>query len=315
MCTSHLISPSFVTLYTAGLLRLPTMQASWLAIPVLLFSILILVCTELAQPPANLKPKVFVIGFSKTGTTSFGDALAQIGYKRLGWKDIRSRHMVHSYVNGEYEPLIEQTRFYDAFEDLPWPHLYREMAEMYPDSKFILSLRKDDATWLKSMRRHVGRGKWIGYSHFYGAVTFDGNEETIRQSYTNHTARVREYFAETPERYLELTVDDGDVNWSKLCGFVGCPGGVVPDTPFPRSNAASTWRDGSVDVIGWLHWMWGWTITRIEEITTYLYYEKKQPSARVVLSFVWRTVDTIEMACSEMYYKHITQPAQAMASS
>jgi hypothetical protein len=161
----------------------------------------------------------------------------------------------------------------------------------------------------------VGRGKWIGYSHFYGAVTFDGNEETIRQSYTNHTARVREYFAETPERYLELTVDDGDVNWSKLCGFVGCPGGVVPDTPFPRSNAASTWRDGSVDVIGWLHWMWGWTITRIEEITTYLYYEKKQPSARAVLSFVWRTVDTIEMACSEMYYKHITQPAQAMASS
>jgi hypothetical protein len=108
------------------------MQASWLAIPVLLFSILILVCTELAQPPTNLKPKVFVIGFSKTGTTSFGDALAQIGYKRLGWKDIRSRHMVHSYVNGEYDPLIEQTRFYDAFEDLPWPHLYRcNLAQVY----------------------------------------------------------------------------------------------------------------------------------------------------------------------------------------
>jgi hypothetical protein len=217
------------------------MQASWLAIPILLFSIIVLICTEIAQPSPDLKPKVFVIGFSKTGTTSFGDALAHIGYKRLGWKDIRSRHMVHSYVNGEYEPLIQQTRFYDAFEDLPWPHLYREMATMYPDSKFILSLRKDDATWLKSMRRHVGRGQWIGYSYFYGAVTFDGNEETIRQSYTNHTARARDFFADMPERYLELTVDDGDANWPLLCDFVGCPGGVVPKTPFPSSNAASTW--------------------------------------------------------------------------
>jgi hypothetical protein len=89
---------------------------------------------------------------------------------------------------------------------------------------------------------------------------------------------------------------------------------VVPTTPFPRSNTAAHWRDGSIDVIGWLHWCWGWTITRLEEITSYLYYEKKQPSARAVLSFIWRTIDTIEMACSELWYKYLTEHVPALRS-
>lgn len=291
-----------------------TMQAYILGFPLVLLAAILLTCTEIAQPPAHLKPKVFVIGLSKTGTTSFGNALQILGYKKLGWKDIRSRHLVHSYVNNELGPIIDQTKYYDAFEDLPWPRLYQQMAEMYPDSKFILSLRKDDETWLNSMRRHVMRGRWIPYTHFYGADTFQGNEITILQSYQNHTQAVRDFFRDKPDRYLELKVDDGDANWEPLCNFLGCAGDIVPASAFPKSNTAADWYDG-FGILDWGHWFWGWSITRLEEKSAYWFYEKQQPSAKAVLSLIWSSVNVIEQACSEVYYRlavaHVEQPAVA----
>ncbi|KAF2773960.1 hypothetical protein EJ03DRAFT_251458, partial [Teratosphaeria nubilosa] len=211
-------------------------------------------------------PKIFVLGLSKTGTTSIGDALALLGYKRLGWKDIRSRHLVHTWANGDHSALITQTRYFDAFEDLPWPFMYQEMAEMYPDAKFLLSLRKDDETWLRSMRRHVGRGEWQPYSYFYGTTQVEGNEETVLNSYRNHTENVRAYFRDQPHRYAELNIDHGDPNWDVLCRLADCPDGRVPSVPFPRSNTAANWSNGPV--VDRLHFLWSWTITRIEEFSS-----------------------------------------------
>lgn len=71
------------------------------------------------RAPRNLHSKIFIIGLSKTGTTSLGDAFSILGYKRLGWKEIRSRELVHTWYNKDLGPLIEQTRYYDIFEDLP----------------------------------------------------------------------------------------------------------------------------------------------------------------------------------------------------
>jgi hypothetical protein len=277
-------------------------NASIPGLAVLLIAILLLTCNEVAQPSPRLKSKVFVIGLSKTGTTSFGNALEVLGYKKLGWKDIRSRHLVHCYVNDDLGPVIEQTKYYDAFEDLPWARLYRQMSELYPDSKFILSLRKDDETWSNSMRRHVKRGRWLPYTHFYGADTWEGNEATILQSYQNHTQNVREFFKDKPHRYLELKIDDGDANWAPLCRFLECPGGITPSQSFPKKNTAAHWHDGN-GILAWLHWFWGWTLARLEEHTAYWFYERREPSVRAILSLIWRTVDLIDQACSEIYYK------------
>jgi hypothetical protein len=69
------------------------------ALALLLALLLSHISYQLAQPPPGLKPKIFVIGLSKTGTTSIGDALEMLGYRRLGWRDIRSQHMVHTWVS------------------------------------------------------------------------------------------------------------------------------------------------------------------------------------------------------------------------
>lgn len=269
--------------------------------PLIISALILLAANQIAQPRELLKPKIFIIGLSKTGTTSIGDALALLGYKRLGWKDIRSRHLVHTWANGDYDALIDQTRYFDAFEDLPWPFMYRQMAEMYPDATFVLSLRKDEQTWLRSMRRHVGRGSWQPYSYFYGTTEVDGNEEIVLQSYRNHTDSVRMYFQDQPHRYAELNIDDGDMNWEVLCKFAQCPEGRVPSLGFPRSNTAAHWSNGAL--VDNLHFLWSWSVTRIEELSASSYYRGGWPAVNVLLGICWNVVSIIEQACSELYYK------------
>lgn len=280
---------------------------SWIriALPVLL-SALFLAAYQFAQPPApeSLKPKVFVLGLSKTGTTSIGDALERLGYRRLGWRDIRSRHMVHTWANGETEPLRDLSKFYDAFEDLPWPFMYQEMAEMYPDARFVLSLRKDEATWLRSMRAHVGRGKWLPYAYFYGADTVEGNEEIIVSSYRNHTEKIRDYFKDKPSRYIELNIDNGDINWDALCRIAQCPGGNAPSIGFPRSNTVASWNMGVV--VNNLQWWWGWIVTRTEEHASHYYYHSEQTSWKPALSACWSTFDFAERVFTELYFRVVS---------
>ncbi|TKA40311.1 hypothetical protein B0A54_10917 [Friedmanniomyces endolithicus] len=280
-------------------------------IPLLLSCLLLLAARLIAQPPSSLRPKIFVIGLSKTGTSSIGDALALLRYKRLGWKDIRSRHLVHTWANGDFRALINQTRYFDAFEDLPWPFMYQQMAEMYPDAKFVLSLRRDERVWLESMRRHVGRGSWQAYGYFYGATEVEGHEETVVQSYRNHTENVRAYFRDRPERYAELVIDDGDLNWEVLCRMADCAGGRVPSIPFPKSNTAAHWQQGSV--VGNLHVMWGWFVTRVEEMSAESYYKGGWAVVNGSLDVCWSLVSVIEQACSELYYKAMIATAEPLA--
>ncbi|KAK4548606.1 hypothetical protein LTR36_009516 [Oleoguttula mirabilis] len=266
----------------------------------ILSALVLFAANHIAQPLETLRPKIFVIGLSKTGTTSIGDALALLGYKRLGWKDIRSRHLVHTWANGDYGALIDQTRYFDAFEDLPWPFMYRQMAEMYPDAKFLLSLRKDEQTWLRSMRRHVGRGPWQPYSYFYGATQVDGNEEAVLNAYRNHTDSVRAYFRELPHRYAEINIDEGDMKWEVLCKLAGCPEGRVPSVGFPKSNTAAHWSNGVI--ADNLHRFWSRSISGIEELSSSSYYRGGWHSVNIVLAVCWSVVSVIEQACSELYF-------------
>ncbi|USW48741.1 hypothetical protein Slin15195_G020600 [Septoria linicola] len=267
-----------------------------------LIAIFALAVYQLAQPPETLNPKVFVLGFSKTGTTSIGDALERLGYRRLGWRDVRSRHMVYTWAHdGDLTTLVEQTRNYDAFEDLPWPMVYKEMSELYPDAKFVLSLRKDEETWLKSMKRHMGRGEWLPYEWFYGATKFQGNEDIIRESYANHTRDVREYFKDKQDKYMEMSIDDGDVNWDVLCQIAQCPGGRVPSISFPKSNPASSWDMGTIQNA--VRFCWGWSVTRTEEQVAKWYYERDVKALKPVFNALWRLYDFVERAYTELEFK------------
>jgi hypothetical protein len=276
----------------------------------LTLSAIYLLSLQIAQPSTTLRPKIFVLGLSKTGTTSVGNALALLGYKRLGWKDIRSRSLVQTYLHGDLSALVEQTQYFDAFEDLPWPFVYREMAELYPDAKFILTLRRDEETWIRSLRRHMGRGDWGPAEAFYGAQRVEGNEEAVLGVYRNHSKSVRNYFERMPERYAELVVDDGDKNWEVLCRVALCPGSIAPTVGFPRSNTAEHWHDGTF--VAMLHRLWGWTVTRIEDLTATVYYELQWPVVNRLLELVWHYISVVELAVCQFYFTYVVQQEQLL---
>lgn len=193
------------------------------------------------------RPKVFIIGLSKTGTTSLGDALELLSYRRTGWEDIRSRFLFRAYTRGDITFLMDHTFDSDAFEDLPWSLVYREMASLYPDAKFILTLRKSEDAWLKSIKRHTKDRKWDGHKIVYGGEEATGNEGAYLDAYRNHTESVREFFASPGQewRLLEFVINQPDISrgekWSRLCEFLDLSESMTITTrklDFPHSNAA-----------------------------------------------------------------------------
>jgi hypothetical protein len=227
------------------------------------------------------RPKIFVIGLNKTGTTSLGDALSYLGFLRLGWNEFLSRKLFHDYFSNDSAnlgPMIEWTRIYDAFEDFPWPLVYEEMATLYPDAKFILSVRKDEEAWFKSIANHTERRHWVGHEMIYGAlVATEESKERYIAKYREHNEKVREYFATQPERFMEICLDEGDDHWERLCTFLSV--GDVPTVPFPKSNPKEAFWN--VDHIGFFR-AWDRFADWLERsMISWWYYSNNAPVRRI----------------------------------
>jgi hypothetical protein len=186
----------------------------------------------LLSPVGERMQKVFCIGFHKTGTTSMRDALALLGYRVTG-------------PNGLYDPEIAikldalvdtLSESFDAFQDNPWPLVYRRMDEKYPDAKFILTVRDPDR-WSASVVRHFQQQETPMRALIYGgdAATPTGNEAHYIAVMTRHNAEVLEYFRDRPGKLLVMDLSRGH-GWRELCAFLGLD---VPDAPFPHANAAN----------------------------------------------------------------------------
>lgn len=175
--------------------------------------------------------KVFVVGFHKTGTSSLEAALRQLGYRVTGPNRVRNRHIARTYR----QVTARLSQRYDAFQDNPWPLVYREMDAMWPGAKFILTTRDHDA-WIRSALRQFAHRSTPMRELIYGPGkgSPQGNEAHYVAVLQAHEAAVRAYFADRERDFLEMDITRGD-GWDKLCRFLDRP---VPDQPFPRVNSA-----------------------------------------------------------------------------
>lgn len=179
-----------------------------------------------------MQPKVFCIGFHKTGTTSLELALKKLGYRvkgSFGTKDPDIASKVH-------EMACAMVGDFDAFEDNPWPILYRELDQRFPGSKFVLT-RRPAENWIRSQVKDFATTETPMRRWIYGdnAGCPAGNEAIYIARYERHNREVQEYFA---HRHNDLLIIDlpNDDGWSRLCPFLGHP---VPNEPFPHANKAS----------------------------------------------------------------------------
>ncbi|WP_299684393.1 sulfotransferase family protein [uncultured Tateyamaria sp.] len=173
--------------------------------------------------------KVFGIGFHKTGTTSLAVAFKALGMSVTGPNNTDDRDIADTYVTLAQDLSKE----YDSFQDNPWPLVYREMDEMWPDAKFILTTRDADR-WVKSQVSHFGARSTPMRELIYGkgrGMPF-GNEEHYKATMLAHNDAVRAYFAGREGKLLEIDITKGH-GWDVICPFLGID---IPEVEFPHRN-------------------------------------------------------------------------------
>ncbi|MFA5883433.1 MAG: sulfotransferase [Acidimicrobiia bacterium] len=175
--------------------------------------------------------RVFGIGATKTGTSSFGVAMERLGFRLLGW----DAPLAEQYQRGELTRVLEAADEYDAFEDMPWGagDLYVLLAERFPKARFVLTVR-DSASWSKSHERHYSPGSPI--PERFWIRDYADRREALVAEYEQRNAAIRELFADQPQRFLTIDVCGGE-GWEKLCPFLGLR---IPDAPFPVVNITPT---------------------------------------------------------------------------
>lgn len=177
--------------------------------------------------------KIFCIGFHKTGTTSLAEALELLGYRVTGPNGVGDPDIATNAL----KMALGLVPLYDAFQDNPWPILFRELDAAFPGSRFILTERPPEA-WIRSVVNHFGSRSTPMRQWIYGEGAPSGNEALYLSRYNAHNEAVLAYFAGRPGDLLRLPITAG-AGWTELCAFLGH---AVPRRPFPHANARTAWR-------------------------------------------------------------------------
>ncbi|MEO0420084.1 MAG: sulfotransferase family protein [Pseudomonadota bacterium] len=189
--------------------------------------------SDLVPADGTARPKVFCIGFQKTGTSSLREALTQLGYRVTGvfGRDTPLEELRETFVQRGLRIAQE----FDAVEDMPWPLMFKELDQSFPDAKFVLTVRDTDE-WYGSIAGHFGANPYhiqkLTYGEDHPAPV--GHEQRYREVFEAHNAAVREYFSDRPNDFLEFSVERGD-GWAELCTFLEIES--VPIGPFVHTNS------------------------------------------------------------------------------
>lgn len=161
--------------------------------------------------------KIFGIGLTRTGTTSLTEALKILGYSVV--------HCPMSY---------EEIEDHDASTDTAVAARFEFLDLLYPDSKFILTIRDLDS-WIDSaafLRRSSNDPIWKleTRSKLWGSFVF--NREKFIEGYHKHHSKVLHHFRNRPNDFLILDLNATE-KFKKICSFLDKP---IPSDDYPHLN-------------------------------------------------------------------------------
>ena len=187
--------------------------------------------------------KVIGAGYPRTGTSSLKLALEQLGFgpchhMREVIMNMASARLWIEAGDGhpDWEAIFEG---YQSCTDAPGCSFWRELAEVYPDAKVLLSVRDPDQ-WFESTQMTVfsdqmlGRQMGLGMADFFAKIVTREFGERIHDRdfmLAQFERRKQEVIAAIPAP--RLLVYDAREGWEPLCAWLGV---AVPDTPFPHAN-------------------------------------------------------------------------------
>jgi tetratricopeptide (TPR) repeat protein len=196
-----------------------------------------------ARFPDLSAPKIFVIGLTKTGTTSISKALETLGYLTAHYRNAFTNAMIAD----------DDLFIFEALSDTPICRQFESLYFTFPNARFIHTKRPYD-DWLRSFNRHYER--WHGTADFdvlkrasttrnsylhgadfakvHGSLYY--HHPDPRTAYDSYMERVSSFFRDKPaSKLLNYDIFSGD-GWADLCAFLEQP---VPNTPYPWENRAN----------------------------------------------------------------------------
>jgi hypothetical protein len=197
-------------------------------------------------------------GFGRTGTASLKQALELLGFDPCHHmtevlKQPRTTVGWTAALNGDITALPPLLEGYKATLDFPGCLLWREMSELYPQAKVLLSVR-DPKKWYDSARatilsvepRAINPDIASLLQPFSEAMAARGFRRDLSEAdtiavFNEHNESVRA--AVDPEKLLVYEVTQG---WEPLCEFLEAD---IPSTPFPRGNDTASFRQNVDRVI------------------------------------------------------------------
>lgn len=186
-----------------------------------------------------MKPKIFCVGFQKTGTTTMAHALRNLGFtvgqppklvnKKVNWDLPDPRREIEKV-------LLDAARKHDALQDSPCAFFHEELDAAFPGAKFILTERDVDS-WLSSYLKFFPNRNNKLRAWMYDSDHFLGNEALYRKIYDEQNNAIRNYFSDRPQDFIIMDLEAGD-GWVKLVNFLGP---ILKDR-FPHLNKGKNER-------------------------------------------------------------------------
>lgn len=178
--------------------------------------------------------KIFGIGVAKTGTRTLAKALKILGYKSV---HVECNVMNVTTVNGCDSFSIKDNilKNNEAIVGTPLSPCFKMLANKYPDSLFILTIRESEK-WLKSCSisfteklpmddRHRALHRWL-----YDSILYD--REKFLKGYINYVKKILTFFENNNNRLFSYDICAGN-EWEPLCDFLSKN---IPDRPFPHEG-------------------------------------------------------------------------------
>jgi hypothetical protein len=171
--------------------------------------------------PKQDGPKIFVIGYLKTGTSSVGTALKMLGFRHTSFNNYV---WLQLYKTGKIDKVLDFAKRFQSFDDRPWLEgdFLPVLNQTFPNSKFIY-LTRDEASWKRS---------WTRWNLWFNNMEVDADEGWA--AYQRHEALVLAFLRhEVPnENQITLQVNDPS-GFQKLADFLDM---ACPQDAFPKVN-------------------------------------------------------------------------------
>ena len=164
------------------------------------------------------KNKVVYLGFHKTGTTSIGALFNRIGLNVIGPWNVK-----HWNSKESGKKALEIAKEYDAFQDNPWPLLYKQFDKKFPNSKFIF-YERDVNDWYLSNLNFSEINQHLCVNTFMEKKTEvqSATRKFTKKVYLQHSSDVLHYFENRPDDFLQIN-NLSDESAQQIGKFLGYP--------------------------------------------------------------------------------------------